>query len=65
MDNVKQNIEKNIEKNKENPKTSVFPTVEQIIKDLQIQLSNTNPANNKILNTNGMFLFIWNFYIII
>ncbi|ORX75798.1 hypothetical protein BCR32DRAFT_271681, partial [Anaeromyces robustus] len=47
---------KNIEKNKDNSntKTSVFPTVEQIINDLQFQLSNINSTEKKILNSDDI-----------
>ncbi|ORX54840.1 hypothetical protein BCR36DRAFT_347976 [Piromyces finnis] len=47
MDNIKENIEKS----KENIKTTVFPTVEQIINDLQFQLLNVNSSEAKKFNS--------------
>ncbi|OUM69035.1 hypothetical protein PIROE2DRAFT_3095 [Piromyces sp. E2] len=49
-----ENLKDNIENNKENQKTSVFPTVEQIINDLQFQLSNIKSNENKMSKSNDI-----------
>jgi len=64
------------EKDKKTLKTNVFPTVEQIINDLQFQLSNINSSEEKKINSNGkkkfknyclhfIFFFLFNTYLII
>jgi len=48
-----ENLKENIENNKENQKITVFPTVEQIMNDLQFQFSTINSSENKLLKSNG------------
>jgi len=52
-----ENLKENIENNKENQKITVFPTVEQIMNDLQFQLSTINSSENKLLNSNGKLYY--------